>query len=154
MARFRATLDVDGPVQEVWDRLTDWPAHSRWVPFTRVRVLTASGQGVGARFNGRTGVGPLGFDDPMEVTLWQPPTGGAAGRCEVVKLGGFVTGSAGFDVVPLGESRSRVVWDEEVEVPPRLLTRRLAAPLGWAGRVAFTRALRAMAAELRRERRG
>ena len=87
MARFEVQLDVAAGVDQVWARMVDWPAHGRWVPLTTVRVLTPSGSGVGARFVGRTGLGLLAFDDPMEIVGWRPPLDGVAGRCEVVKQG-------------------------------------------------------------------
>ena len=73
MTRFVAEVDVAAPAVDVWQRLVDWPAHERWVPATRVTVLTARPDGVGARFVGRSslaviGLDRLGFDDPMEVT--------------------------------------------------------------------------------------
>ena len=35
MTRFVAVVDVPGAgEQAVWDRLTDWPSHTRWVPLT------------------------------------------------------------------------------------------------------------------------
>lgn len=148
MVRFTATVEVAAPAVRAWSALVDWPAHARWVPLTRVRLLTPSGEGVGARFSGRTGVGPLAFDDPMEVTAWEPPSGPDAGHCRVVKQGRVVLGAAWFDVVPLGDGRCRVDWTEDVEVRPVVLTRplrRLAEP---AGRRAFTATLRKMAAEV------
>ena len=46
--------------QEAFSRLTDWQRHGDVVPLTSVR-LTDTG------FVARTGLGPVGFDDPMEV---------------------------------------------------------------------------------------
>jgi len=148
VARFTATVDVAAPARQAWAALVDWPAHGRWVPFTRVRVLTDSGAGVGARFCGRTGIGPVAFDDPMEVTRWEPPHGAAAGHCRVVKQGRLVRGSAWFDVVPLGPQRCRVDWTEDVEVAPAVLTRPLRRLVEPAGRRAFAATLRRMAAEV------
>ena len=110
MTRFVAVVDVPAPQQAVWDRLTDWPSHTRWVPLTQVRVTTPLATGVGARFVGRTslaavGLDRLGFDDPMEVTQWLPPADGLPGRCGIRKLGRLVRGSAAFDVVALPERR-------------------------------------------------
>lgn len=154
MAHFTAVVEVSAPAAAVWARMTDWPAHSRWVPLTRVRILTGSGDGVGARFVGRTGIGPIGFDDPMEITRWQPPRDDVPGRCEVVKLGRFVTGHARFDVTSLADARTQVVWKGTIEVPPRVLTRRLAGVLGAAAGAAYTSALCRMARELETERAG
>jgi hypothetical protein len=150
VARFEVVLDVQADVGTVWDLMVDWPAHGRWVPLTRVEVLTPSGAGVGARFVGRTGVGPLAFDDPMEVVEWRPPADGAAGRCAVVKQGRLVLGGAWFEVAPLpapGGPASRVTWVEEIEVVPVRLTRPFGPLLAALGRIGFTRALTVMARE-------
>ncbi len=157
MIRFIATVDVPAPAPDVWDLLVDWPAHGRWIPLTTVRVLTPLAGGVGARFVGRSslaaiGLDRVGFDDPMEVTGWQPPTAQRPGRCDIRKLGGVVRGTAGVDVVPLppvdGRPMTRVVWEEDVDVTPRPLTRLLAPLVALAGRLAFTATLRAMGREL------
>ena len=73
------------------------------------------------RFVGRTALGPVGCDDVMEVTAWQPPVGEGVGRCEVVKLGRVLRGRAWFEVVPRGGSTTLVRWAEDVT---------LALPLG------------------------
>ena len=43
-------------------------------------------------FVGRTGMGPVGFHDPMTVTGWKPPTASDPGRCTVRKTGRVVLG--------------------------------------------------------------
>lgn len=162
MTRFVAVTEIAAPAQDVWDRLTDWPSHGRWVPLTRVSVLTPLATGVGARFVGRSslaviGLDRLGFDDPMEVTVWQPPTDGLPGRCDVRKLGRVVRGTAGFDVVALapvdGSPRTRVLWEEDIDIAPRPLTRLIAPLVSLAGRLAFTATLRTMGRELTDPRR-
>ena len=147
MARFTAVVDSPAPAERTWEALTDWPAHGRWVPLTRVSVLTPSPAGVGARFVGRTGLGPIGFDDPMEVVEWRPPADGVPGYCRVVKQGRVVLGEAWFEVAerPGG---SRVSWTEEIELAPVVLTRPFGRIVGAVGRVAFTRSLAVMAKEL------
>jgi len=153
MVLFTARVEVDAPADRVWATITDWPAHGRWVPLTTVTVLTPSGEGVGARFVGRSGLGPLAFDDPMEVTRWQPPSGdladgsGRPGECHVVKQGRVVLGEAWFEVTPLPGGRSAVAWTEDVQVAPVALTRPFGRLLALGGRLAFTRTLRAMGAE-------
>lgn len=144
--RFTAVADCAAPAAEAFDRVTDWEAHTRWVPLTTVRLTRGDG-GVGSRFTGRSGVGPVAFDDPMEVLSRVPPEAGRAGRCEVVKLGRVVTGRAWVEVHARGTG-SRVEWTEDVEVAPARLTRPLAPLLALAGRLAFTAVLRAMAREL------
>jgi uncharacterized protein YndB with AHSA1/START domain len=149
VARFTAVVEVPASPERTWKAVTDWPSHGRWTPLTTVRVVTPSARGVGARFVGRTGVGPLGFDDPMQVVEWREPAGGAPGRCRVVKQGRVVLGEAWFEVAPRPPAGSTITWTEDVQIVPVRLTR----PFGWlvavVGRVAFTRSLRAMARELR-----
>jgi carbon monoxide dehydrogenase subunit G len=150
-ATFVASVDVAVPVERVWARMTDWPAHSRWIPFTTVKII--SGDGVGQRFVGRTGIGPVGFDDPMEIVDWRPPRGDQPGFCRVHKYGRVVLGDAWFEVAGRAGG-SRVTWTEEVELAPLRALRLSAvtAPLiRGAGRPAFTRSLRTMAAELESE---
>jgi len=156
MARFTASIDVGAPVERVWARITDWPAHGRWVPLTTVRVTSVRRDGVGATFVGRTGIGRLAFDDPMEVVEWTPPVGGAPGYVRVRKDGRLVLGWAGFEVVALpggpgGGCGSRVRWTEDVQVMPVRLTRPAGRLIEIGGRIGVDRALKAMAAEIEGE---
>ncbi|MEU5089919.1 SRPBCC family protein [Streptomyces sp. NPDC021356] len=101
---------------EAWRRLTRWPRHAGAVPLTRVTVLTPAPTRVGTRFVARTGVGPLRFDDPMEVTLWRPPADGEPGLCRLEKRGRTVLGWAEIEVRPGPGGRARVRWREELRV--------------------------------------
>ena len=152
MTRFSTTVEVAASPERVWDAVVDWPAHARWAPLTRMRVLGDRPDGVGARFVARTGIGPLGFDDPMEVTVWQPPADGGPGHWEVVKQGRVVLGRAWFDVVPAGAGRSTARWDEDVDLAPVRVTRRMAPVLSPVlarmGALLFTLVLRRMAREV------
>ncbi|MFF7448129.1 MULTISPECIES: SRPBCC family protein [unclassified Streptomyces] len=111
------------PLDETWRRLTEWPRHGRVVPLTRVTVVTDGPTRQGTVFVARTGLGPLAFDDRMEVTRWDPPESGAEGRCRLEKRGGVVTGWAEIEVGPGPGGRTRVVWREELgfRFLPRLL---------------------------------
>lgn len=152
MARFTAQVDAPVPADVFWRVLVDWPRHGNWVPLTRVTVLTPSAEGVGARFVARTALGPLGFDDVMEVAEWREPASASSdasappARCAVVKQGRVVLGGAAFEVEPT-PGGSRVTWVEDVEVVPVALTRLFAPLVSVAGRIAFTRALRGAARE-------
>ena len=154
MAHFTVVQDVNAPATAAWQVLVDWPRHGDWVPLTTVRILSPQPDGVGARFVARTGIGPLGFADPMTVTAWQVPSGddpGAApGRCEVVKSGRVVHGRALFTVTALPSRRCRVEWTEEVTVSPRRLTRYAQPVIALAGRFAFTATMRAFARDVER----
>jgi hypothetical protein len=147
MARIRSDVVVAASVAETWLLVTDWAAQSRWIPLTTVTVdhLPPAGPGVGTRFTGRSRLGPVAFDDPMEVTDWQPPAGAGPGRCRIRKLGPWLTGWAEI-TVRAADGAAHVEWIEEVR--PRW-TPRFADPVVAAvGSLFFGRVLRAMAAEV------
>ena len=154
MGAFTVRREVAAPAAQVWASLVHWPNHGRWVPLTRVVTTSASPAGVGASFVGRTGIGPLAFDDSMVVTGWQPPSEGRPGRCEIHKTGRVVLGDASFTVTALDERRCLVAWTETIEIAG---VRRLplAGPaIDLAGRWAFAALLRRMAAETEANQRG
>ncbi|CAL9281394.1 SRPBCC family protein [Streptomyces sp. NPDC003090] len=144
MSVFRLERRTGLPAAEAWRRVTDWEAHGARVPLTRVRVLTPGPPGVGTRFTARTGLGPLGFDDPMAVVRWEPPDGaGPGGRpgpglCRLEKYGRVVRGWAEIAVRPDGAG-ARVTWVEELRV--RGLPRWCDPLLARAGRWVFGREL-------------
>ncbi|GAA1259092.1 hypothetical protein GCM10009665_56520 [Kitasatospora nipponensis] len=162
MAGFELSRTARLPADEAWRRLTDWPRHSANVPFTRVGPVAGTAQGLGGVVVARTSLLGLGFDDPMEIVLWQPPGAaagpgpggpgpdpdagsgsGAVGRCRLEKRGTVVRGWAEILVVPQGQG-SRVTWREEVfcRGVPRAADPLLAA----AGRRMFGRVLDALLA--------
>jgi Polyketide cyclase / dehydrase and lipid transport len=151
MPRFTSSVEVAAPIEAVWRRMTDWPVHGRWIPLTTVRVTTERPDGLGARFVARSGLGPIGFDDPMEIVEWLPPANGRPGHCRVQKLGRVVLGWASFDVEARSDGGSTVVWTEDVQIAPVWLTRPADGLISAGGRFGFDRALGAMARELEAE---
>jgi Polyketide cyclase / dehydrase and lipid transport len=111
-AVLRADAALDVSADRAWDLLTDWPRQGDWIPFTRVRTIRGAGRGTGDRIEAWTGVGRIGFVDPMVITAWDPPR-----RCEVLHVGSVVRGEAGFAVDPVDGGRCRVTWWESLEVP-------------------------------------
>jgi hypothetical protein len=126
-------------LDETWRRLTQWPRHAEAVPLTRIRVLTAAPTREGTRFVARSGVGPLAFDDVMEVTVWRPPADGEPGLCRLEKRGRVILGWAEVEVRPGPGGRSRVVWREELRV--RFLPRAFDGALERTARVMYGRAV-------------
>ncbi|WBO63007.1 MULTISPECIES: SRPBCC family protein [Streptomyces] len=139
MPTFSFTRTAPLPLDEAWRRLTEWPRHADAVPLTRIRVLTPPPTQVGTRFVARSGIGPLAFDDVMEVTLWCPPADGEAGLCRLEKRGRTVLGWAEIEVRPGPGGRTRVVWREELRV--RWLPRGFDGVLERTARVMFGRAV-------------
>jgi carbon monoxide dehydrogenase subunit G len=93
--QFTVDLVVPGSPAQVWQRLWDLDRHTAAVPLTTV---TGDPLGPGARFSGRTAVGPLGFDDDMVVRTWDPPR-----RAVVDKVGRVVTGSIVATLEPVAD---------------------------------------------------
>ena len=113
--RLERSVEVDAPASVVWDYVTDWPRQAEWIPSTRVENLDEA-SGVGGRFRAWTGVGPVGFWDPMTITAWHRGDDGS-GRCEVLHLGRVVKGEGEFAVQATGPATSRFVWAELLVVP-------------------------------------
>jgi hypothetical protein len=70
------------------------------------------GRAEGESISAFTGIGRIGFLDTMTITVWEPPR-----RAVVRHTGKVVRGSGSFEVQPLGDRRSRVVWSEWVLLP-------------------------------------
>ncbi len=129
------SVDVRAPAEAVWAAAVDWERQSQWVFLTTVRPTYAGGRGVGGRIVARTGLGPLAFSDPMEITEWRPPY-----RCVVRHLGRVVRGAAAFEVEPLPDGGSRFTWSEWLVLPLGvlgqvgfvLLRPLIAVPLRWS----------------------
>jgi hypothetical protein len=127
------------PLDEAWRRITLWPRHGEVVPLTAVRVDPPGPTRVGTVVVARSGAGALAFDDPMEVTVWLPPEGGAPGMCRLEKRGRVVLGWAELEVRPGPGGRTRVVWREEIRI--RLLPSLFDGVLRSSARYVFGRAL-------------
>jgi hypothetical protein len=144
VAEFAVTAESPLPPRQAWDKLTDWPRHGRHVPFTRMRVSTPPPNGVGTVFVARTALGPLGFDDPMQIVHWQPPGADAGGHCRIEKRGRVMLGWAELSVVPSGQG-SRATWREDAA--PNHLPRFLHPIAALSARLLFGRVLRRLLAD-------
>ena len=113
--RLERRVDVEVPAPVLWDYVTDWPRQGEWVPKTRVERVDDA-DGLGGRFRAWSGLGRVGFWDPMTITAWERSEDGG-GRCEVLHLGPVVRGEGEFAVLARGEQASRFVWAEVVDIP-------------------------------------
>lgn len=118
--------EVPLTAEEAFARLTDWSRHGDHVPLTKVHAVNG---GILAR----TGLGPLGFDDPMRIVDWDPPR-----RFRLEKQGRVVTGWAEVTVTPL-DLGCRVEWREVAHTAgvPKAFARAEQA----AGRLLFSRVI-------------
>ncbi len=121
---------------QAWERLTEWEHHGEFLPLTTVYVDGNRRGGVGACIVARTSLGGLGFDDPMEVTLWRPPSAATPGLVRMVKRGRVVVGWAALTVTP-GAAGTLVEWTEHARF--RAAGRFLDLPTRIVGRHVFGR---------------
>jgi carbon monoxide dehydrogenase subunit G len=137
-------MAVAAPQEAVWAAVVDWERQGRWMLWTSVTVEPGR-RGLGERFTARTALGPLGFDDPMQVTRWDPPH-----RADVAHHGSVVRGTGSFVVTP-APGGSWLTWVEDLELPGGALGRAgftLLEPLVRAGlRLSLRRAARAIERE-------
>jgi hypothetical protein len=136
VALFTVERQSSLPAAEAWRRLTDWRRHGAHIPLTEVAVRPPEPTRLGTVIVARTGVGRAGFDDPMEVVRWEPPTERAAGLCRLEKRGAVVAGWAEI-VVRSRDGGAHVAWREEARIRRLPLPRLLGAPTAWAGRLMF-----------------
>jgi hypothetical protein len=110
VALIEIVREVGLPPAQAWARLTAWERHGDVVPLTRI-TRTPDG------FDAFTGIGRLGFHDPMAVVEWHEPH-----RCRLEKRGRVMTGWAELTVEPHGRG-SRVTWREDIHATgvPRVL---------------------------------
>lgn len=127
--------------RECFAILSDWDAHEAVIPLTR--LIHDGTPRVGQPFVARTGVGPLCFDDSMEVTALQAPSGDVPGDlpglCEVAKVGRVVGGRVRWKVVPVATG-SQVEWTQTLTIP--WLPASFDGLVGAVGRRAYGLALR------------
>jgi len=145
MAHFEVQIDTRRSPGDAWDRVLDLRLHDLLIPFTRITSgkVPAAELGSGSAFVARTGLGPLGFDDPMVVEELVRPSGGSAGLARIRKHGKVIRGSIELRITPQ-PGGSRVRWSQEITVwgVPRAL--------GWmtarVSRAAYGMALRRLLA--------
>jgi len=153
-ALVRSEVHVDAPAALVWDYVTDWPRQGEWIPFTKVEVVGAGpAHDVGGRIRAWTGLGPVGFWDPMTITTWEADPDGSA-RCEVLHRGAVVRGDGEFAVVANGPAACTFVWWERLYLPLGPLGGLLWRLGGWAMRRGVDAALRRLARRAESRHRG
>lgn len=112
MAGIRVSIDIDAPVERVWqvvepvERHVDWMADAESIEF-----VTDQRRGVGTSFLCVTKVGPIKLTDKMRITQWEPQ------RAMGVEHVGIVTGTGVFTLQPIDARTTRFDWEERLVFP-------------------------------------
>lgn len=97
--------------EEAWAVLMDWERQADWMlDADRVVVASSQREGVGVRLKVKTRIlGIAAFDEPMEVTGWDPPR-----RLEI-RHGSVVSG-LGVWLLERAEGGTRFTWSEDIRL--------------------------------------
>lgn len=114
-APIRSIVVVDAPIERVWAILADVERQPEWMhDLKSVRLTTPPPVGVGTRGLGRVRAFGIALDDPVEITVFEPPTRYA------IRHEGLVKGGGEIRLVPdVDGSTTEVTWNETL-VPPLL----------------------------------
>ncbi|CAB4858138.1 MAG: SRPBCC family protein [Actinobacteria bacterium] len=107
------SINIDAPLEEVWNSLAQWEKQSDWMLQTNVWVTSEVTEGIGTQISAFTGISRLGVLDTMEVTRWEPPY-----LCDVIHTGKIIKGTGRFQLRALSPSHTAFDWSEEVYAPP------------------------------------
>lgn len=113
MAAISVSIEIDAPVDRVWQVVEPIERHVDWMhDAVAIRFQGEQTRGVGTRFLCDTKVGPIKLVDRMEITEWRP------GEAMGVRHTGVVTGSGTFTLTPIDlDRRTRFTWAEELVFP-------------------------------------
>lgn len=111
------TVDViiDAPPPVVWRDLADIASHVTWMAdAASIDFVTEQREGVGTEFDCLTRIGPISLNDRMRIVAWTPE------QEMGVRHEGIVTGEGVLRLQPVGQSHTRVEWQEDLHYPLRL----------------------------------
>lgn len=121
--------DLPGPIELVWEFLTDWEQQTEWQrEMSNIVVTSQHRDGVGVEARATVRIGGIATTDLVRVDVWEPPT----------HLGlvheGWVRGRGDIRLGSQQEGTTRMDWSEELWPPWGIL--------GAAGLRLFTPLLR------------
>ena len=118
LEEFRVSVEIEGEIQSIWNRLVDWKSQGDWMAMTKVwSSADESGvSGVGTVIEAFTGIGKIGILDQMKVTEWNPPY-----FCAVDHYGKFIKGLGVFRLIEIAPGRIRFDWYEKIDAPKPIL---------------------------------
>jgi hypothetical protein len=122
----RMLVVIDAPPEAVWSVLADIPLQPEWMhEMKEVRLDTPGPARVGTRGEATVRIAGISVTDPVEVTVFDPPTTFA------IRHEGLFTGGGVITCEPGTDGRTTIVRWEETLIPPLLphLGARVQAPI-------------------------
>ncbi len=104
--------ELPGPIELVWELLTDWERQTEWMlEMTNVVLTSEHREGVGVEARATVRIGGISTTDIVRVDKWEPPT----------HLGlvheGWVRGRGDIRLGPQPDGTTRMDWREELWPP-------------------------------------
>ena len=123
--RVERSIHLPVPPDDAWAVLVAWERQGAWMlDADPVAVVSDRREGVGVRLAVRTRIlGVFVFTEPIEVTVWEPPS-----RLEV-RHGSIVHGTGTWVLRP-AEGGTRFTWIEDVDLGVPVVGALLAAAYG------------------------
>lgn len=110
--RIHLCASFDVPPDRVWADIRDLETHGEWMADANdLKLLGEQREGVGARLENVTRVGPLSTKDVLRVVEWED------GSMMAIEHVGAVTGTGRFTLVPEMGDGTRFCWDEVLRFP-------------------------------------
>lgn len=112
MPGIRVAVDIDAPVERVWQVVEPVERHVDWMAdAVAIRFKSGQTRGVGTEFFCDTKVGPIKLVDEMTITAWVP------NRVMGVRHTGVVTGTGEFTLEANASGGTRFTWTEKLVFP-------------------------------------
>jgi uncharacterized membrane protein len=131
-----ATVIVNAPAERVFAAFMSWEKQSKWIPFTKVRVVRGDG-GEGSLVEAVTALGPAALRDELEIVKVNAPY-----EVRVVHCGKVLRGPGSMRCTSMSGNRTQVVVHEWFHLPGGTVGK-IAWPVLWPGsKLGFTGALK------------
>lgn len=106
------SCDLEGPIELVWELLTDWERQTEWMlEMSDVRLLSDQREGIGVRAEATVKVGGIRTRDVIRVDVWNPPNDlGLAHE-------GWVSGRGDIKLSRRNDGGTSLAWREVLEPP-------------------------------------
>ena len=102
----------DGPVEAIWELITDWEHQDDWMlEASDFVVVSDQREGVGVEAEATIRIGGISTRDRVRVSEWEPHR-----RLGIEHLG-WVTGRGIIELTPVAGNRTHVWWREELDPP-------------------------------------